>query len=157
MGGFRLGLTFSWNFAQIFVHDSGSHKIKKYSMLSSPFNLLVLLTPMMSKNIYVFLFLRYFWGFLVHFAILSSIIRIIKRPSNILKWIFFYHLSFLENLTLAIAVIIEVENAVMSILFYVYAKMFTFMQIDRSRGPSQHFKKEGGGGGEEGGVCRKFF
>ena len=34
----------------------------------------------------------------------------------------------------------------MSILFYVYAKMFTCMQIDRSCGPSQHFKKERGGG-----------
>ena len=41
----------------------------------------------------------------------------------------------------------------MSILFYVYAKMFTFMQIDRSRGHSQHFKKEGGGGG----VVQKIF
>ena len=44
----------------------------------------------------------------------------------------------------------------MSILFYVYAKMFTFMQIDRSRGPSQHFKKEGGGGGGGGGCAENF-
>ena len=43
----------------------------------------------------------------------------------------------------------------MSILFYVYAKMFTFMQIDRSRGPSQHFKKEGEEGGR--GVVQKIF
>ena len=67
---------------------------------------------------------------------------------------FFYHLSFLKNLTLAIAVIIEVENAVMSILFYVYAKMFTCMQIDRPCGPSQHFKKEGEMGR---GVVQKLF
>ena len=43
----------------------------------------------------------------------------------------------------------------MSILFYVYAKMFTCMQIDRSCGPSQHFKKERGGGA--GGACAETF
>ena len=53
----------------------------------------------------------------------------------------FCHLSFLKNLTLAIAVTTEVEGAVMSILLCVYAKMFTCMQIDRSCGTSQHFKK----------------
>ena len=74
---------------------------KKYSMLSSPFNLLVLLTPMMSKNIYVFLFLRYFCGLLVHFAMLSSIIRIIKKPCNILKWIFFLQSFFSEKLNIS--------------------------------------------------------
>ena len=44
----------------------------------------------------------------------------------------------------------------MSILFYVYAKMFTCMQIDRSCGPSQHFKKERGGGAGGGRVQKLF-